>query len=223
MDDLGDVEAFYSTRGIGSRTGWGSRPALIVIDLTLGFTDPALPLGSDLTAVIGETRRLLAAAREHGYPVVFTSIAYDNPGAEAAHWIRKIPALQSLRLGTPAVDIDPRLERRPDEPIIFKKFTSAFAGTPLAAMLQHAGVDTVVLCGTSTSGCIRASAVDSVQSGLRCIVPEGAVGDRAAAPHRANLFDIDQKYGDVVPVPEALDALVRIAGPNRARSRSAAG
>lgn len=222
MDDLSDVGAFYSARGIGGRVGWGTRPALVVIDLSLGFTNPDMPLGSDLTAVIAETRRLLRTARECRMPVFFTSIAYDEPDAEGGHWVRKIPALRSLRMGTAAVDIDPRLERRRDEPVVFKKFASAFAGTPLAAMLQHRRSDTIILCGTSTSGCIRASAVDGVQLGFRCIVPEEAVGDRARIPHQANLFDIDQKYGDVVPVGDVLDAMVRIAVPNQPDSDRAA-
>ena len=98
MNELSEVGAYYSARGIGSRVGWGTRPALVVIDLTLGFTDPDLPLGSDLTDVIGETRRLIKTARQCRIPVVFTSIAYDDPDAEGGHWARKIPALHSLRL-----------------------------------------------------------------------------------------------------------------------------
>lgn len=210
MSEQKDVAAFYAQRGIGNRTGWGERPAIIVIDLTPGFTDPSLPLGGDLAGVIAQTKRVLAVAREHGLPVIFTSIAYRDPDAEGGHWVRKIPALRTLRMGTPVVEADSRLERRENEPLVFKQFTSVFAGTPLAAMLQYRGVDTLVVCGTSTSGCIRASVADGVQLGFRCIVPEEAVGDRAEAPHRANLFDIDQKYADVLPVDEALETLARI-------------
>lgn len=215
MNELRDVGTFYSARGIGSRTGWGERPALIVIDLTAGFTNPDLPLGSDLTGVIAETRRLLATARAGAMPVFFTSIAYHDPDAEGGYWVAKIPALRTLRMGTDLVEVDPRLARRDDEPLIYKRFASMFAGTPLAAMLQFRGVDTLIACGTTTSGCIRASVVDGVQLGFRCIVPEQAVGDRAQAPHQASLFDIDHKYADVLPMHEVLDAMVRIAARYR--------
>jgi nicotinamidase-related amidase len=213
LDSLAEI---YTARGFKARVGWGIKPALLVIDLTNGFTDPASPLGADLTAVIAETNRLLEVARAYKIPVIFTSIAYDDPALEGGHWVRKIPALGMLRFGTPAVEVDPRLARRSTERLLFKRFTSAFAGTDLAAMLQFLGIDTLVICGTSTSGCIRASVVDGVTFGFRCIVPAGAVGDRAEAPHRANLFDIDSKYADVVPVADAVDALIRIAGRNAA-------
>ena len=207
MQDLDQVMAFYRTRGLAARSGWGNRPAVLVIDLTLGFTDPDSPLGSDVSGVIAETNRVLAAARACGRPVLFTSIAYRDPARDAGHWLKKIPALEALRHGTPEVEVDPRLKRRAQEPVIFKRFGSSFAGTDLQALLSFQGVDTLVLCGVSTSGCIRATAVDAVQHGFRCIVPESAVGDRAEAPHIANLFDIDAKYGDVVPTDEVVARL----------------
>ncbi len=214
MRDYEAARQLYEAKGFARRVGWGSRPAVLVIDLTNGFTDPASPLGSDLSEVIGETSRLLAAARGYEVPVVFTSIAYDDPDLEGGHWVSKIPALRVLRHGTPAVEVDARLERRPGEPVIFKWFTSPFFGTPLQSLLQRLRVDTLLLCGTSTSGCVRAAAADAVQLGFRCIVPESAVGDRAEAPHRANLFDIDAKYGDVMPLDEVLAELDRWARRN---------
>jgi len=217
VDDFSDAKALYAKKGLGSRVGWGARPAVIVVDVTNGFTDSDSPVGADLTEVIAETNRVLAVARSSGVPVIFTSIAYEDPDVEGGHWVRKIPALRVLRKGTPAVEVDVRLNRKPSEPVIYKCYTSSFFGTHLQALLQHLGVDTVVLCGTSTSGCIRATACDAVQLGFRCIVPESAVGDRAEAPHRANLFDIDSKYADVVSMPEVLKELQRIAVGSRHR------
>lgn len=211
MSDYGEVRGDYLRRGFASRTGWGERPAVLVIDLTVGFTDSSTPLGADLSEVIAATNRILEVARPAAIPVIFTSIAYADPAVEGGHWVRKIPALEILKEGSPLVEVDARLDRRPNEPVIVKRFTSAFAGTSLHAMLQSLRVDTLVLCGTSTSGCVRATAVDAVQSGFRCIVPEEAVGDRAELPHEANLFDIDSKYGDVVSLAAAIDALGRLA------------
>jgi maleamate amidohydrolase len=206
------VRGDYLRRGFANRIGCGARPAVLVIDLTAGFTDPATPLGADLTEVIAATNRVLEVARAAAMPVIFTSIAYADPALEGGHWVRKIPALEILKEGTPLVEIDSRLARRSNEPVIVKRFASAFAGTSLHAMLQMLRVDTLVLCGTSTSGCIRASAVDAVQLGFRCIVPEEAVGDRARLPHEANLFDIDSKYGDVVSLAAAIDCITRLKG-----------
>jgi len=217
VEDFSDARALYAKKGLGSRIGWGARPAVIVVDMTNGFTDPGSPVGADLAEVIAETNRVLDVARKSGVPVIFTSIAYEDPDVEGGHWVRKIPALRVLRKGTPAVDVDVRLNRNPHEPVIYKCYTSSFFGTHLQALLQHLGVDPLVVCGTSTSGCIRATACDAVQLGFRCIVPETAVGDRAEAPHRANLFDIDSKYADVMPIRDVLEALQRIAAAPRHR------
>lgn len=210
MQDFEAAKQLYARRGLGSRIGWGSSPAILVVDLTNGFTDPRYPVGAEAGLALAETRRLLDLARDRGVPAIFTSIAYDDPDLEGGHWVRKIPALRVLRMGTEAVEVDPRLGRRPSEPVVFKRFTSAFFGTHLQPMLQALGVDTLVVCGASTSGCIRASVVDGVQLGFRCIVPESAVTDRADAPHHANLFDIDAKYADVVPTDAVLAELDRI-------------
>lgn len=210
MSDYAEVKGDYLRRGFASRIGWGARPAVLVVDLTAGFTDPATPLGADLSDVIAATNRVLEVARPAAVPVIFTSIAYADPAVEGGHWVRKIPTLGILREGTPLVEVDSRLARRSNEPVIIKRFASAFAGTSLHTMLQMLRVDTLVLCGTSTSGCIRASAIDAVQLGFRCIVPEEAVGDRASLPHEANLFDIDSKYGDVVSLAAAINSIRRL-------------
>jgi maleamate amidohydrolase len=198
-----DSTDFFASRGFGLKIGFGERPALLVIDLIVGFTDPELPLGADLEAEMAHTRALLAAARGKGVPVLHTIVRYDEGDlADAGVWRRKQAGLDSLRAGTAAVELDPRLERRADEQIVVKKYASAFFGTDLGSRLMAYGVDTVVLVGCTTSGCVRASAVDAVQLGFRPMVVREAVGDRSPAAHRQALFDLEQKYADVVAVEE---------------------
>ncbi len=205
---MGDAD-LYAERGFGRRSGAGSRPALVVVDLVYGFTDPESPLWCDADAAVAATAELLAAARAGGAPVAYTTVAYDEAGARvAAAFIAKVPTLRTLAPGTRWPQIDARIEPRADEPVLLKLFASAFFGTPLAAMLAAHGTDTVVVTGASTSGCVRATVVDALQHGYRVVVPREAVADRAAGPHDAALFDIDAKYGDVVGVGEAV-ALLR--------------
>jgi maleamate amidohydrolase len=186
-----------------SRLQLGVRPAVLVVDFSLGFTDPSSPLGADLTAEVTATRRLLDAARARGIPVFFTTVAFGPGARDGGIWPQKIPTARTLALGSRWVELDPRLGRRPDEPLIVKKGPSAFFGTHLAALLVAARADTVVLCGATTSGCIRATAIDLIQYGCPALGPRVCVGDRARAPHEANLRDIDADYADVVAAEEA--------------------
>ncbi len=208
--------ADYQRKGFASRSGYGNRPALVVVDYSNGFTDPTSPLGGDFTPQLEVTAQLLEAFRSAGLPVFFTTVVYDLLPRDAGVFIRKVPALGILRRGSPAVAIDPRIAPRFDEPVVEKHYASAFFGTDIDAGLKGRGVDTVVLAGCTTSGCIRASAIDSMQYGYLTIVVRDAVGDRAPGPHEANLFDIHAKYGDVVPSLEVLDyvkGLVAAGGP----------
>ncbi len=203
-----DVEEFFRARGFGGRIGFGERAAVIVVDLLNAFTDPRLPLGAPLDAQIEQTLRVLQAARAAGAPVFFTSVAYESSDlADAGVWAAKMAGLLSLRAGTPEVEVDARLGRRDDEPLVVKKYASAFFGTDLLTRLNTLRVDTVVLTGCTTSGCVRATAVDAVQNGLRPIVVREAVGDRAQAAHEQSLFDLQAKYADVVGVEEAVGQL----------------
>jgi maleamate amidohydrolase len=205
---MGDAD-LYAERGFGGRSGAGARPALVVVDLVYGFTDPESPLWCDADTAVAATAELLDAARAGGAPVAYTTVAYDEAGARvAAAFIAKVPSLRTLAPGTRWPEIDARIAPQPDEPVLLKLFASAFFGTPLQAMLVAHGADTVVVTGASTSGCVRATVVDALQHGYRVVVPREAVADRAAGPHDAALFDIDAKYGDVVPVGEAV-ALLR--------------
>ncbi len=211
---MSDREAHevYEQAGLGQSVTLGSKPAVLVIDFSCGFTDPECPLGSDCTAAVEQTKRLLDVAREKGFPVIFTTIGFEPSLKDGGLWMQKAPALADLQLGGKWVEIDPRLEPRDDETVVTKKGASGFFGTNLASILVSQGVDSVVLCGATTSGCVRATAVDLLQYGWPTIVPRECVADRAQAPHDANLFDIQAKYADVVPVEDALAYLESVPG-----------
>lgn len=207
MDWPTEFDDHYGDRSFGERVGLGDRPALVVVDLVNAFTDPSMELGSDVSDVLTETAKLLEAFRQHELPRYFTTVAFEESYGDAGHFVEKIPALRELRLGSEAAQVDDRVAPLASERVLLKKYASAFFGTDLSTELTTAGVDTLVIAGVTTSGCIRATAVDSLQHGYRTVVPADAVGDRAEGPHRANLFDIDAKYGDVVPTEAVLDAV----------------
>ena len=203
---------FYVRKGFAARVGFGARPALLVIDIIRAFTDLRSPLASNLDSQVAAIRTLLAAARQQEMPVIFSTVAYDPDLQEAGIWIRKIPSNSWLVDGSEWVELDERLDRRPREMLLVKKYASCFFGTDLAARLVTRQVDTLLITGCTTSGCVRATAVDACSLGLHTIVVQEAVGDRAELPHIANLFDIDAKYGDVVDLQDALGYLERLPG-----------
>lgn len=216
MTDRTDAVHDAATLDTYERAGWGGsvdrgpRPALVVIDLTRGFTEPGFDAGADLTEVVGATARLIEAAHAQGHPVILTRIVYSHaevrPGAVT--WLTKAAGMRAMLEGSEAIVLDPRLPVDPTlDVVVDKKGASAFHGTSLAALLRARRCDTVVLTGATTSGCIRASAVDAVQDGFSVLVPREAVGDRARGPHEANLFDIQAKYGDVIDLDDALGYL----------------
>jgi maleamate amidohydrolase len=194
----------YRKKGFASRVGFGSRPAVIVVDYIVGFTDLQSPLAANLDRELKATLSLLRAARSKNVPVVFTTVAYDENCREAGVFIRKVPSLRILAAGTRWIEIDARLNRQSDELLLVKRFASSFFGTHLASHLTFLGVDTLIVTGCTTSGCVRATAVDGMQHGFRVIVPRECVGDRAPDAHEANLLDIDAKYGDVVSLSQVL-------------------
>jgi nicotinamidase-related amidase len=194
--------------GFHGRAGFGEKPALVVVDVNRGFTDPASPLVCDLDECVAAIARLLEAFRAAELPVVFTTVCYDDFGKQAAAvFLEKIPALAVLEPGSPWVEIDPRIAPADGEAVLSKYFASAFFGTTLASLLASAGADTVVVTGASTSGCVRATALDALQHGYRVLVPREAVGDRNPDAHEANLYDLDTKYADVVSVEDVLAEL----------------
>jgi maleamate amidohydrolase len=200
----------YERARLGQSVPLGERPAVLVVDFSCGFTDPECSLGADMSGEVAATNRVLNAAHERGFPVVFTTIGFEPNLKDGALWVHKAPALAELEIGGRWVELDPRLDRREEDTLILKKGASAFFGTNLASILISQRVDTVVLCGATTSGCIRATAIDLLQYGYPTLVPRECVGDRAQAPHEANLFDIGAKYADVVSVEEALEYLERV-------------
>jgi maleamate amidohydrolase len=211
---MSDEEArrVYAAARLGEAVTMGDRPAVLVVDFSCGFTDPECALGSDLTAEVEATRRLLDAARAKGLPVIFTTIGYEPSLRDGGLWLQKVPTLGDLQVGGRWVEIDPRLEPREDETIVLKKGASAFFGTNLPSILVSQGIDSIVLCGATTSGCIRATAIDLLQYGFPAMVPRECVGDRAQAPHEANLFDIQAKYADVVSLDDALAYVESVTG-----------
>jgi maleamate amidohydrolase len=199
----------FRSRGLGGRVGFGARPAVLVVDLVRGFTDPRSPLAGDLEPQIEATNTLLGVARRGDVPVLFSTVAYDAGLQDAGVWIRKIPSNHLLVEGSEWVEVDERLGRRDSEGVLVKKYASCFFGTDLASRLMSRRIDTLLVTGCTTSGCVRATVVDACSYGFHTIVVEEAVGDRAELPHQASLFDMDAKYGDVVTLDDATAYLER--------------
>jgi maleamate amidohydrolase len=200
-------------RGLTRELGFGERPAVLSVDLINAFTDPKLPFGSDLDAVIEQARRVLDEGRRMGVPILFTTVAYEEDDlADAGVWGIKVPASATLRLGSPEVEQDDRLGRAEGESILVKKYASAFFGTDLLSRLNALRVDTLVIVGCTTSGCVRATAVDAIQNGFRPIVVREAVGDRDPAAHEQSLLDLQAKYADVISADAVLAHLASVPG-----------
>ncbi len=197
----------------GQRLGFGTRPALLMIDFMEGYCRQGFPLYAATAAAAAiEAESLLRVAREQGVLVIHTNIRYQpDHFLDGGMWLRKAPVLQGLVAGAAAAECCSKLLPQAHELVFSKQYASAFFGTSLASTLYAAGIDTVLLAGFSTSGCIRASAVDAIQHGFRPMVVRECVADRHAGPHEANLFDIDSKYGDVVS-KEAACAYLRDCG-----------
>jgi len=187
------------------RLGFGSKAALVSVDFERGYTTRGSPFfAPGVVAAVDQAARLLQQARASDLLVVHTHVVYDPGGLNGGVWIRKAPALMALAAGTQAVEFIPEVAPIDGEVVFQKQYPSAFFGTSLTALLNVRRVDTVILMGCTTSGCIRATAVDAISYGFRPIVVRECVGDRHPEPHEANLFDIDAKYGDVVPLDDAL-------------------
>lgn len=194
------------------RLGFGKKPAVLVVDFIRAYTTSGSALfAPPVCDAVMETAELLDAARARGILVVYTRVLYNKNGLDGGIFVQKVPVLRTLVEGEPLAEIVPELAPHPGDVILVKQYASAFFGTSLASLLTAQGVDTLILTGCSTSGCVRATAVDGMQHGFRVIVPRECVGDRRPEPHEANLFDIHSKYGDVVSKQEVLDYLARYA------------
>ncbi len=190
--------------GFGEGLGFGSRPALLVIDFVKAYLNKGSPLYAGVEAVRDQCVELLTYARATGIPIFHTNVSYRPGSADGGVFRRKLPLLSVFEEGSAYADFVDGLEPFPAETVITKQYASAFFGTPLASSLTAQSIDTVIICGVTTSGCIRASAVDAVQHGFLPVVVREAVGDRDEAPHEANLFDLQAKYADVVPMNDVL-------------------
>lgn len=203
----------YQQRGFSSRVGIGERPALLIIDFIKGFTDTDCPLGSNLDAEVSATKKLLDEFRWRKLPVHFTTTAYDEEMVSAGVFVKKVPSLAHLKFGSVWIEIDERLTPQAGEVVWTKQYASAFFGTSLASALSAQKVDTLIITGCTTSGCVRASAVDSCQNGFLTNVVRECVGDRSQAAHEANLFDLDAKYADVVSLEDVEKSLLTLDIP----------
>ena len=186
--------------------GLGDKPALLIVDVINGFTDPACPLGSEAGSVVEANRQLMAVFHKQDQPVYLTTVVYDNDD-QASVFRARLPALNVLTRGSHWCDIDPRLPLLPSDVIVEKTHASAFHETGLAETLKNQGIDSLVVTGLTTSGCVRASAVDGLQHNFKVIVPEEASGDRDLSAHQANLYDLNAKYVDVLSLEETLALL----------------
>ena len=193
--------------GFSGRVGWGSRPAVIVVDLVRAYTDPSGPFALDASGAVPATASLVDAARSAGAPVVWTEVRYAPGMADGGLFAQKVPALACFASDAPGGWGELTLKPSPGEVVVVKQYASAFFGTSLASTLHTLGVDTLVVAGVSTSGCIRATAMDALNSGFRPQVVREACADRTPALHENNLADLDAKYADVVALGEALAAL----------------
>jgi maleamate amidohydrolase len=204
--DAGDLSANYAGAFDG-HLPFGQRPALLIVDFVVAYLDPASPLYAGVEDALASNERLLAAARKAGIPVLFTNVAYTPGGKDGGVFYRKVPALKLFERGSPLGAFPESLQPVDGELVISKQYASSFFGTHLAATLTAMGIDTLLITGLSTSGCVRATALDACQHGFLPFVVREACGDRHPGPHEANLFDLQAKYAEVISEAEAIAKL----------------
>ena len=200
------LEDNYAKAGYHARQAWGLRPALLLVDFAQAYFDETSPLygGEGCAAARDHAIRLAAAARDAGAPVIFTEVRYQPGGGDGGAFYAKVPALSCFDAGTDTQRLADGLTVELGDLMISKQYPSAFFGTSLAATLQWMKIDTLIIGGLTTSGCVRATCVDSISSGFVTLIAEEACGDRAAGPHEANLYDMSAKYADLVSTDEAM-------------------
>lgn len=209
MESLDDN---YARGGFHARLEPGDRPAVLVIDMARAYFEPSSPLFAGVKDTRAAVIALLIAARRLELPVFHTAVRYQPGGADGGVFYRKLPALSVFDEGSPLGDFAEGVEPASGEEVFVKQYASAFHGTALAETLKERDIDTLMICGLTTSGCVRASVVDAVSLGFIPMVVREAVGDRAPEPHEANLFDMSAKYAEVIGIAEALDYVARIKG-----------
>lgn len=198
----------YRNAGFGGALPFGTRPAVLIIDVVMAYLEPTSPLYAGVEAALAANIALIEAGRKAGVPIIFTRVVYQPGGVDGGLFYRKVPALKLFDAGSALGAFPPGMQPQGDDIILTKQYASAFFATHLASTLRALGVDTLVMGGFSTSGCVRATALDAVQNGFIPYVVREACGDRAPGPHEANLFDLQAKYAEVV----SLDAAVALLG-----------
>ncbi len=186
---------------------FGERPALLIVDFVMAYLDPTSPLYANPEAALVSNERLVEAARKANIPVIFTNVVYQPGGADGGLFYKKVPALRCFDAGSPSGEFPASLTPAAGETVITKQYASAFFGTPLTALLREKQIDTLLITGMSTSGCVRATALDSLQNGFAPFVVREACGDRHSAPHEASLFDLQAKYAEVIGEADAMELL----------------
>jgi maleamate amidohydrolase len=203
-----DLTSDYAAGGFGGALLPGKRPALLLVDVVMAYLTPTCGLYSArFEDALASCERLTAAARASGTPVIFTNVSYCAGGADGGLFYKKVPALEAFLEGSPLGAFPPSLQPEPGDIVVTKQYASAFFGTSLASTLTAMGIDTLLITGFSTSGCVRASALDALQSGFIPLVVAEACGDRDARPHESNLFDLSKKYAEVLSEAQALGVM----------------
>ena len=214
MDQSDDDLATNYAGAFDGRLSFGKHPALLIVDFVMAYLDKASPLYANVEDALASNERVLAEARAAAIPIIFTNVVYQPDGSDGGLFYKKIPSLSVFVKGSPLGAFPPSLQPLDGERVFSKQFASAFFGTSLAEMLTRDGVDTLLITGLSTSGCVRATALDALQSGFAPFVVRDACGDRHTAPHQANLFDLQAKYAEVISESDAC-AFIRASALRR--------
>ena len=207
----------YEAAGLGSHLGMGKRAAIVLVDLFRAFTDPRSPLAMPVDELLAPTIKLLQQARAVGVPIIHTLVRYHHD-AEAGLMGEKNPVLRELSADSPFAVVDDRLDPDGTDMIVDKKGASAFHASNLRGVLNSLDVDTIIVAGVSTSGCVRATAIDAIQLGLRPIVVQECTMDRSVFAHELALVDIESRYGDVEPLEQVIAELQRHTGDGKERN-----
>ncbi len=204
-----DINTDYTKAGFGGSLQYGDSSALIIVDVCRAYVAPECPLyaGPSAESALDNNVELAELARINNIPVIFTRVEYHNSGVDGGVFFKKVPALRHFLSGHPMAEFMPQLEPKPDDIVVTKQYPSAFFGTSLAATLTALGVNTVMITGYSTSGCVRATALDAMQNGFVPFVIKDACADRAEGPHESNLFDLQAKYAEVIDTKQALSLM----------------
>jgi maleamate amidohydrolase len=208
----GDLDRDYAAAGFGGRLAVGRKAALLIVDVVMAYLDPVSPLYAGVESALASNERLAAAARAAGVPVIFTNVVYEADGLDGGVFFRKVPALKAFARGSDAGRFPDTLQPEPGELVVSKQYPSAFFGTSLASTLHAAGFDTLFVTGFSTSGCVRATALDAMCHGFAPFVVREACGDRDPRPHEQNLFDMAAKMAEVVSEAEAIALMAGARG-----------